>query len=100
MPLVQKKLIGIEIGAERIKIIKGRKGTVTRAASAPLPEGVIRQSKVESKQLLSSAIKKLKKKARVGGGECVLCLNGAETIIRHVYLPRDEPAAGLSERRK
>jgi type IV pilus assembly protein PilM len=88
LSLIIKNIIGLDIGAERIKIVKSGHGAIRKAGWAVVPEGVIKQSRIESKELLTETIKSIKKNARIGNGSCALCLSGSETIIRHITLPQ------------
>ncbi len=89
MSFAQQNIVGIDIGTERIKMVKARKGAASlRAVSAIVPEGVIKQSKIESKELLTDAIKALKKSGHIRNSDCALCISSQDTIIRHFSLPR------------
>jgi type IV pilus assembly protein PilM len=91
MSLVQEKIVGINIGTEKISAVKIGKGIITSAGWANVPDGVIKQSRIESKELLTNTIKELKKKASIRNGKCALCLSSQDTIIRHIYLPEMNP---------
>ncbi len=87
MSIAQEHIIGVDIGSEYIKIVQTSGGTVKIAGWAPVPEGVVKQSKIESAEVLSAAIQRLKKQYKIPNGKCVLCLSNPDTVIRHLRLP-------------
>ncbi|MHB1454468.1 MAG: pilus assembly protein PilM [Saccharofermentanales bacterium] len=91
MGIVQKNLIGIEIGAKNVKMVKlNAKGKVTNFAYMDLPDNVILNGRVESRQMLTETLKLAKKKLDVSFKDCVLCLDNTDVIIRQITIPQME----------
>ncbi len=91
MAIVQKKLIGIDIGVQSIKMVKmNRRGRVVRYAFVDLPEKVIVNGKIESRQMLVETLRLARKKLGSSFRHCALCLNSPEIIIRQILIPQME----------
>ncbi|MHB8962687.1 MAG: pilus assembly protein PilM [Saccharofermentanales bacterium] len=91
MGIVQKNLIGIEIGAKNVKLVKmNAKGKATNYAYVDLPDNVILNGRVESKQMLTETLKLARKKLDISFKDCVLCLDNTDVIIRQMTIPQME----------
>lgn len=91
MGIVQKNLIGIEISARHVKMVKvNGKGKITDHAYAELPDNVIQNGRVESKQMLTETLKQARQKLGISFRDCVLCADSADAIIRQITIPQME----------
>ena len=91
MGIVQRNLIGIEIGAKNVKMVKlNTKGKVTNYAFVDLPDNVIVNGRVESKQMLTETLKLARKKLDLSFKDCVMCLDNTDVIIRQITIPQME----------
>ncbi len=91
MAIVQKNLVGIDIGTKNIKIVKvNSKGKVTNCTYVDLPEKIITNGRIESKQMLIETLKLAKKKLGTSFSDCVLCFNCPDGIIRQISIPQME----------
>lgn len=93
MGVVQKNLVGIEIGTKNVKMVKvNSKGRITGYTYADLPEKVIVNGRVESKQMLTETLKLARKKLNTSFKECVLCLDNSDVVIRQITIPQMDEA--------
>ncbi len=91
MGVIQKNLVGIDIGTKNIKMVKvNARGKVTHYSYVDLPEKIIVNGKIESKQMLIETLKLARKKLGTSFKHCVLCLNSPEVVIRQIVIPQME----------
>jgi len=91
MGIIQKNLVGIDIGTKNIKMVKvNSRGKVTHYAYVDLPEKIIIDGKIESRQMLIETLKIAKRKLGTSFKHCVLCLNSPEIVIRQITIPQME----------
>ncbi len=89
MALKNRKIIGADIGAATIQLVNTNgRGTVTKAISFDLPDGVVSQMKISTPELLTKSIKSAKQTGRISGNKCILSLGGSDVIVRHILLPK------------
>ena len=93
MGIVQKSLVGIDIGTKNVKMVKvNSKGKVTHYAYVDLPEKVITNGKIESKQMMIETLKIARRKLGTSFKHAVLCLNSPDMVIRQITIPQMEEA--------
>lgn len=89
MAIIQKNLVGIDIGTKNIKMVKvNSKGRVTHYTYVDLPEKIIANGRIESKQMLVETLKIAKKKLGTNFSDCVLCVNCPDSVIRQITIPQ------------
>lgn len=89
MAIIQKNLVGIEIGTKNIKMVKvNSKGKVTHHTYIDIPEKIITNGHIESKQMLTETLKAARKKLGTGFSDCSLCFSTHDTVIRHITIPQ------------
>jgi type IV pilus assembly protein PilM len=88
MSVVQKKLVGIDIGTKNIKMVRvNRSGKITHHAYIDIPEGVIENGKIESREHLVTALRECRKKLKSSFKKCAICISSPDTVIRQIFLP-------------
>ncbi|MDD4188722.1 MAG: type IV pilus assembly protein PilM [Eubacteriales bacterium] len=88
MAVIQKNMIGIDIGAKSIKMVSvNRQGKITRYSYSEVPEGVISEGKIESKQIFLQAIREAKKKLRSAQKTCAVTISCCDIVIRRIMIP-------------
>ena len=91
MGIIQKNLVGIDIGTKNIKMVKvNGRGKVTHYAYVDLPDKVITNGRIESKQMLIETLRLARKKLGTSYKHCVLCLNSPDIVIRQITIPQME----------
>lgn len=91
MTVVQKNLIGIDISAKNVKIVKvNSRGNITNYAYVDLPEKVILNGRVESKQMLTETLQIARRKLGSSFKQCALCIDSPDIVIRQVIMPQME----------
>lgn len=91
MTIIQKNLVGIDIGAKNVKMVKvNNKGKITNYAYVDLPEKIIQNGRIESKQMLTETLKIARRKLGTSFKDCVLCIDNSDTVIRQITIPQME----------
>jgi type IV pilus assembly protein PilM len=91
MGIIQKNLVGIDIGTKNIKMVRvNSRGKVTHYAYVDFPEKVITNGRIESKQMLIETLRLARKKLGTSYKHCVLCLNSPDIVIRQIIIPQME----------
>ncbi|MHB1483955.1 MAG: pilus assembly protein PilM [Saccharofermentanales bacterium] len=91
MAIIQKNLVGIEIGTKNIKMVKvNSRGKITNQTYVDMPEKIIANGRVESKQMLIETLKIAKRKLGTSFSDCALCFSSPEIVIRHITIPQME----------
>lgn len=98
MRIKPQALIGVELGANSVRIIKtDKKSRVIRAGRIELSAVKSPDEEQTPQEITKLALKRAKKAARVGGGKCVLCLSGSDIILRNFSMPNmDEQALKIN----
>ncbi|MCJ7730575.1 MAG: pilus assembly protein PilM, partial [Sedimentisphaerales bacterium] len=97
MKLTAKTAMGVDISHEQISLALLKKGAdgirLLRAASGPVPTGVIKNGIVEKPSSLAAAVRKLRVKSRIGAHhQAVLSVIGGSVLIQILELPENVPA--------
>lgn len=93
MAIVQKNLVGIDIGTKNIKMVKvNSKGKVTNFTYVDLPEKIITNGRIESKQMLIETLRLARKKLGTSFSECVLSISCPDIVIRQITIPQMQEA--------
>jgi type IV pilus assembly protein PilM len=90
-----KTAVGIDISQERINIAMlktGKNGLeLVKSASAPLPEGAVRDGNIEDASLLSKAIRELKIRSKIRADRAAVSLFARPVVIQILDIPKQMP---------
>lgn len=97
MKLTAKTALGVDISHEQINLALLKKGAngiqLLKAASGPVPPGVIENGIVEKPSSLAAAVRKLRVKNRMGAHhQAILSVIGGPVLIQILELPENVPA--------
>lgn len=87
MALKSNDGVYVHFGTKMLKMVQISGGKIKRAQVETMPEGLSMQDLSDSIPLLSTTLKKAKKKGKINGSKCVLCMDNASSIIRSMQLP-------------
>lgn len=91
--LKQKKLIGMQICADGVKMVKSNgAGGIISAGSAAFMPGVFADGRIQTPSLVVEGIRAARQAGKIHGKACALCLSGGEGIIRYFTFPDMEDA--------
>lgn len=82
-----KKMIGIEIGSDSLKLAVCSGTDITDMAIEKLPENLVRDGRVAAPAALSELIRSVCKKNGIRPGPCALVIPGKAVISHHVTVP-------------
>lgn len=92
MAIKANALIGLDIGRDRVKIIKTKSGgRVLHQGYSDVPDGVYQMDREARRGEIAKAISNAAKKAKIRGGTCVILMGGPEVIVRRLSLPSMKP---------
>lgn len=81
------RMIGLEFGADTLKIALVRGSALRKAAIEKLPDGLIREGRPTSAAALVDFLRAALKRHGIRGGSCALVLPGSLLIAQHVTMP-------------
>lgn len=84
---MSKKMIGVEIGSDSVKLAVCAGGEVNFMAMETLPDNLVREGKVTSPDAMSNLIKTMCKKNGVRPGPCAFVVPPQIVISHHVTTP-------------
>ncbi|HNX27760.1 MAG TPA: pilus assembly protein PilM, partial [Phycisphaerae bacterium] len=88
--------IGIDIGTDMIKIaqlVRNGDGFMLQACAEAVVPAHVRNDPLARLEFFSSAIPKVIREGSFSGKKCVLSVPAVNTLVRHVKVPRLDPAA-------
>lgn len=91
--MASTQIVGVDIGSGTIRAVEvtgvgGRKPTVSRFFSIPLPEGAVKNGEVIEVNTVAAALKQLWSAARFSSKEVVLGVGNAKVLVRDLTVPR------------
>ena len=81
------KMIGIELGADALKLAVVRKGKILKMAAETIPAHLISDGRVAAPEVLSQFLKGSLKKNRICGRKCALVLPSQLVVSQRLMLP-------------
>ena len=82
-----KTILGVDIGTDSLKLALVKGTQVKRTASAPMPQGLIREGRVVSTQSMGELIRVTMKENRIRANHAALVLSNESVFIRNVSMP-------------
>ncbi|MBN2019693.1 MAG: pilus assembly protein PilM [Sedimentisphaerales bacterium] len=96
MKFGDKQAVGIDISQQRISIALLRTGQngpeLVKWASAPMPDGAVKDGNIEDLALLANAIKELKRSSKIGARRAAVSLYARPAVIQILDMPKQMPA--------
>lgn len=83
-----KPILGIDIGADRLKLVLISGGKIKKTAIEPVPENILREGQVISVDTMSEVIKKAMSKNKIHAKEAALVLTSDNVYVRNVTMPQ------------
>ena len=91
-----KTSLGIDISDDRINLVllKGDENGIEllKSASAPVPDGAIRDGNIEDTVILAKAIKKLRTRNKIPECQAAVSLLARPVLMQIMYMPKPVPA--------
>jgi len=85
---MSKKMLGIEIGAESLKLALVKNGKIVKMAVAKLPDHMVADGRVTAPATLSKFIKATMRRSRMRCKECAFVLHPKMVVSQKVTLPQ------------
>jgi len=85
---MSKKMLGIEIGAESLKLALVKNGKITKMAVAKLPDHMVADGRVTAPASMAKFIKAAMKRSRIRAKECAFVLPPKMVVSQRVTLPQ------------
>jgi type IV pilus assembly protein PilM len=87
-----KPLLGLDVGADAVKMVevrsgRGKRPAVARFAMAPTPPGAVVDGQVADVRALAACVRSLLRQGRFRTRRVVVGLSGSATVLRHVTFP-------------
>lgn len=84
---MSQTLLGVDIGANSIKLAQVSGGKAVKLAQAPLPENLIQDHRIISADALAQELWKLRKTERFSAKSCALVLPPETAFVRRISVP-------------
>jgi len=83
-----KPIVGIDIGADYLKLVLFKGGKIKKAAIVSVPENIFKDGQITSVGKMTEVLKKAMSKNRIHAKEAALVLNSDNVFVRNVTLPQ------------
>ena len=85
--MMAKKVLGIDIGHDQLKLALVRKNHVLKTASAPMPEHLLREGRVTSPETMGELIRTVMKESGLHANHAALILPNETVYVKNVHMP-------------
>ncbi|MBR1822473.1 MAG: pilus assembly protein PilM [Clostridia bacterium] len=82
-----KTILGVDIGHDQLKLALVKGNRVLKTASAPMPENLLRQGHIASRETMGELIKSTMKGAGIRAGNAAIVLPSDSVFIKNVEMP-------------
>ncbi len=83
-----KTILGIDIGADSLKMAEVKGRTVKSYAVAPMPQKLVRDGRVVSPETMAELIRDTMRKNKIHANDAAIVLPAATTYVRNVTVPQ------------
>lgn len=83
----KNNILGIDIGQNRLKLALVGNGIVKRTACAEMPEGAMKDGRIDPPDMIADLIKQTMKEAGIHTSNAALAISGENTYIKHIDMP-------------
>ena len=85
--MAKKAILGIDVGADQLKLVLVNKGVVLDAVSVSMPENLFKEGQIMSTETLSDLISRSMKENGIKAGEAAYVLPNESVYIKNVKMP-------------
>ena len=82
-----KTILGIDIGHDQLKLALVRGGKVIKTASAKMPENLLREGRITSRESMTELLRATMKENGIRAGHAAIVLSDNITFIKNVEMP-------------
>lgn len=82
-----KTLLGIDLGADRLKLSLMKGGQIKKTAIEPVPESLVKEGRIVSIETAAELIKSTMKKNGISASDCAFVLSSENIYIRNITMP-------------
>ncbi|MDD4526126.1 MAG: pilus assembly protein PilM, partial [Lachnospiraceae bacterium] len=82
-----KKLLGIDIGSYRLKIVESDGGRIRKAVTVDLPDNLVKNGRIVAFAAMALFIRETLKKNKFRYKDCAVSLSQENYYARRVHLP-------------
>ncbi len=83
-----KTILGVDIGHDQLKLALVRGRQVIKTASAPMPENLLKQGRVASRETMGELIKSTMKAGGIRAGRAAFALPNEVVFVKNVEMPQ------------
>ena len=83
-----KTVLGIDIGHDQLKLALVKGNTVLKTAFASMPENLLREGRITSRESLGELIRNTMKEHRIRAGRAAFVLPNETVFVKNVEMPR------------
>lgn len=83
-----KTILGVDIGHDQLKLALVRNGRVLRTASAPMPENLLREGRITSRETMAELIRATMKENGIRANHASFVLSNETAFIKNINMPR------------
>ena len=82
-----KTILGVDIGHDQLKLALVRGKQVLKTASAPMPENLLKEGRIASRETMGELIKATMKSGGIRAGHAALALPNQVVFVKNVEMP-------------
>ena len=83
-----KTILGVDIGHDQLKLALVRGRQVLKTASAPMPENLLKEGRVASRETMGELVKATMKSGGIRAGQAALALPNNVVFVKNVEMPQ------------
>ena len=83
-----KTILGVDIGHDRLKLALVKGGQVLKTVSAPMPENLLRDGRITSRESLAELIRTTMKENGIRAGHAAFVLPNETVFVKNVNMPQ------------
>jgi len=83
-----KTILGVDIGHDQLKLALVKSGRVLKTASAPMPENLLREGRITSRESMADLLRSTMKENGIRANYAALVLPNEAVYIKNVNMPR------------
>ena len=83
-----KTILGVDIGHDQLKLALVRGKQVLKTASAPMPENLLRQGQVTSREAMAELVKNTMKAGGLRANRAAIVLPNDVVFVKNVDMPQ------------
>ena len=83
-----KTILGVDIGHDQLKLALVRGKQVLKTASAPMPENLLKEGRIASRETMGELIKSTMKSGGIRAGQAAMALPNHVVFVKNVEMPQ------------